>query len=397
MLTTGLTRFTSQIRKLSMAVVVGLSLFSATASLQAAPLVAPPEIGAKGYILMDLTTNQTLAELNSSQRMEPASLTKLMTAYLAFAALENKQITLQQNVPISVHAWKIEGSRTFVEPNKPVTVEELLNGMIVQSGNDATRALAELLAGDEASFASLMNKQAARLGMKNTNFENSTGLPGPQHYTTAKDLAILAEHIIKEFPQLYTLYSKKEYTYNGIRQPNRNRLLWIDPSVDGIKTGHTDSAGYCLVSSANRTLPNGVHRRLLSIVLGTNSDQARTQESLKLLNYGFQMFETVKLYSANQAVSTSEVYKGEFKEVKLGSPQDLLINVPRGMAKQLKATVERKERVIAPIKSGTELGVLKLTLEGQTLANIPLLALSNVEAAGIFGRIIDSAKLWFND
>lgn len=359
--------------------------------------VPPPDIGAKGYLLLDLTTGQTLAEYNSDERLEPASLTKLMTAYMAFSALRNKQITLEQKVPVSTYAWKAEGSRMFIEPGKPVTVDQLLHGMIIQSGNDASRALAELLAGDESNFANLMNQQAKRLGLENTNFENSTGLPGPQHYTTAKDLGTLAKAIIDDFPDYYQLYSVKEYTYNGITQKNRNRLLWVDPSVDGMKTGHTESAGYCLVSSAKRDLSNGIQRRLLSVVLGTSSTQARTQESLKLLNYGFQTYETVKLYSANQSVSNSVVYKGDLKEVSLGLDKDLLVNVPRGMSKQLKATVERQNNLIAPIKAGTKLGTLKLSLEGEVLVEKPLLALQEVGEAGLFGRLIDSAKLWIKD
>ena len=316
---------------------------------------------------------------------------------MAFSEIKNKQITLDQKVPVSTYAWKAEGSRMFIEPGKPVTVDELLHGMIIQSGNDATRSIAELLAGDENNFANLMNQQAKRLGLENTNFENSTGLPGPQHYTTAKDLGILAKAIIDDFPDFYQFYSIKEYTYNGITQKNRNKLLWVDPSVDGMKTGHTESAGYCLVSSAKRDLPNGVERRLLSVVLGTSSVQARSQESLKLLNYGFQTYETVKLYSANQAVSTSVVYKGNLKEVGLGLNEDLLVNVPRGMSKQLKATVERQNNLIAPIKAGTKLGTLKLTLEGEVLMEKPLLALQEVGEAGLFGRLIDSAKLWVKD
>lgn len=397
MFNSGISRFKRHVGQLSL--VLGLGIGVATqAAAQSSVMPPPPEIGAKGYMLLDLTTGQTLAEFNSRERLDPASLTKLMTAYMAFAALDSKQIRMDQQVPVSPYAWKAEGSRMFIEPNKPVTVEELLYGVIVQSGNDASRAIAELLAGDENNFATLMNQQAKRLGLTDTNFKNSTGLPDPQHYTTARDLGILAKRIITDFPEYYKkMYSTKEYIYNGIRQPNRNRLLWIDPSVDGMKTGHTESAGYCLVSSANRTLPNGVDRRLLSVVLGTTSDQARTQESLKLMNYGYQMFETVKLYSAKQAISTSEVYKGQAKEVKLGVNKDLLINVPRGMAKQLKATVEKKGTLIAPIPAGTELGKLKLTLNGETIGTVPLLALSTVEEAGLFGRMVDSAKLWFEE
>lgn len=360
--------------------------------------VPPPEIGAKAYALVDLTTGQTLAEFNSKERMEPASLTKLMTAYLVFGAVQNKQIALNQNVPVSPTAWKTEGSRMFIEPNRPVTVEELLNGMIVQSGNDATRALAELLAGDEGSFAGLMNQQAKKIGLTNTNFQNATGLPGPQHYTSARDLALLAKHIISDYPSLYRLYSQKEYTYNGIKQPNRNRLLWIDDSVDGMKTGHTEQAGYCLVSSAKRKLPNGVERRLVSVVLGTSSDQARAQESLKLLNYGFQMFDTVKVYTKDQAISTSTVFKGTDSELGLGVRSgDVFVNVPRGTADQLKASVERKTNLIAPVKAGTPLGTLKLTLGNEVVAEHPLVALKDVEEAGLIGRLIDSAKLWLKN
>jgi D-alanyl-D-alanine carboxypeptidase (penicillin-binding protein 5/6) len=394
LLTSGIARLKRQLGQLFM--VLGLSVCTTQVTAQPSIMPPPPEIGAKGYVLLDITTGQMLAEFNSRQRLDPASLTKLMTAYMAFAALESKQIRLDQQVPISPYAWKAEGSRMFIEPNKPVSVEELLFGVIVQSGNDASRAIAELLAGDENNFATLMNQQAKRLGLTDTHFRNSTGLPDPQHYTTARDLAILAKRIILDFPQYYQkMYSTKEYTYNGISQPNRNRLLWIDPSVDGMKTGHTESAGYCLVSSANRKLPNGVDRRLLSVVMGASSDQARTQESLKLMNYGYQMFETVKLYSARQAISTSKVYKGQFKEMKLGVTSDLLINVPRGMAKQLKATVEKKNTLIAPIAGGTELGTLKLTLNGETIGTIPLLALSTIDEAGLFGRLLDSARLWF--
>ncbi|MCQ8895396.1 D-alanyl-D-alanine carboxypeptidase [Limnobacter humi] len=393
MFKSGLSRFTRCLSLLAVSASLGLSGLSA----QAGVMPPSPEIGAKGYVLLDLTTGQTLADFNSHERLEPASLTKLMTAYLAFAAIEAKQIKPDQVVPISTYAWKAEGSRMFVEPNKPVTVDELLKGVIVQSGNDASRAIAELLAGDEANFATLMNREAQRLGMKETSFKNATGLPDPQHYTTANDLAILAKRIILDFPGHYKLYSTKEYTYNGIRQPNRNRLLWIDPSVDGMKTGHTESAGYCLISSANRKLPNGSDRRLLAVVLGTASDQARTQESLKLLNYGFQMFDTVKLYSARQPIATSVVYKGQEKEIKLGVPKDLLINVPKGAAANLKASVEKKESLVAPIKAGTVLGNLKLTLENETLATIPLQALSTVDEAGFFGRMVDSAKMWINN
>lgn len=396
MFTTGTSGFKNHFNRFFTTLGCGLALMTAqlTAAHALTP-VPPPEIAAKAYVLYDETTDQTLAEFNSHERLEPASLTKLMSAYLIFGAIENKQISLNQNVPVSVYAWKAEGSRMFIEPNKPVTVEELLKGVIVDSGNDATRALAELLAGDESNFAALMNQQAQRLGMKETHFANATGLPDPQHYTTAHDLSILARALIRDYPEFYKLYSTKEYTYNGIHQTNRNRLLWIDPSVDGMKTGHTEAAGYCLISSAKRTLPNKSDRRLISVVLGTATDQARSQESLKLLNYGFQMFDTVKLYAKNQVISTSPIYKGEEKEVSLGVQKDLLINVPRGMSKELKATVVRKENLIAPIKAGTELGTLNVTLDKDTVAKIPLVALKDVKEAGFIGRMIDSTRLWF--
>lgn len=392
----------NQVKRYAIACGVGMAMIGAlsTQPVQAqTSKIPPPEIGAKGYMLIDITTGQTLAEFNSKERLEPASLTKLMTAYLVFAAVQNKQIALNQNVPISTNAWKSEGSRMFVEPNRPVTVEELLNGMIIQSGNDATRALAELLAGDEGNFAGLMNQQAKKMGLTGTNFQNSTGLPGPQHYTTARDLAVLADNIIKDFPELYkNYYSKKEYTYNGIRQPNRNRLLWTDESVDGMKTGHTESAGYCLVSSAKRKLPNGVERRLVAVMMGTSSDQARTQESLKLLNYGFQMYETVKMYSKDQAIASSQVFKGKEDIVPMGSRGvDVLINVPKGMTDQLKATIERKDNLIAPIKAGTRLGTLKLTLGNEVIAEKPLVALKDIEEAGLVGRLIDSGRLWLKE
>lgn len=387
-------QFKNQISLFGKALMIGSLLVGSPAM---AVKIPPPEIGAKGYLLLDLTTGQELAQHNSNDRLEPASLTKLMTAYMVFSALENQQISPDQKVPVSTSAWKAIGSRMFIEPGKDVTVDQLVHGMIIQSGNDATRALAELLAGDESNFARLMNQQAKQLGMTNTNFQNATGLPGPQHFTTASDLSKLAKAIINDFPDYYRYYSIKEYTYNGITQKNRNRLLWIDDSVDGMKTGHTNSAGYCLVSSAIRTLPNGVERRLLSIVLGTQSAQSRAQESLKLLNYGFQTYETVKLYSAEQVVTTSEVFKGDAREIGIGLTEDLLINVPRGMTKQLEAVVERQNKLIAPIEKGTELGTIKLKLNGEILMEKPLLALQDVPEAGLFGRLIDSARLWVSE
>ena len=364
-----------------------------TALAQTLTIPAPP-VAAKSYLLLDLSTNQQLAELASNQRVEPASLTKLMTAYISFSALRQKQLTLDQVVNVSTKAWKQEGSRMFIEPNRPVTVDELLHGMIIQSGNDASVALAEAISGEESAFAELMNREAKRLGLTNTNYKNATGLPDPEHYSTAEDLGKLASTIIREFPEFYKIYSIKDYTYNGIKQPNRNRLLWADPSVDGMKTGHTDAAGFCLVASANRVLANGVQRRLLSVVLGTPSDSARAQESLKLLNYGYQVFETAKLYNKNQVVLSPAVYKGKLNTVKAGFDRDLLVSVTKGNANRLQASVERQDKLTAPIRKGAVVGKLKVSLDGKPVLEAPLLALEDVETAGIFGRAYDTIRLW---
>ncbi len=357
----------------------------------------PPALAARAFVLLDISTGQRLAAQEADTRIEPASLTKLMTAYLVFSALRDKQLTMEQTVNISAKAWKAQGSRMFVEPNKPVTVGELLRGMIIQSGNDASVALAELIAGDESQFAVLMNREAVRLGMKSTQFRNATGLPDPQHYTTATDLGTLATAIIKDFPNFYKFYSEKEFTYNGIRQPNRNKLLYIDNSVDGMKTGFTDAAGYCLISSAKRNLGNGVDRRLVSVLLGSPSDSVRAQESLKLLNYGFQMFETVKLYGENQAVATPEVFKGERNTVKTGFLSPVLISVPKGAANKLQATFQKIEPLMAPLKTGQNVGKLQVSLEGKIILETPVVTLEDIESASIVGRLIDSSKLWWKN
>lgn len=357
----------------------------------------PPTLAAKSFTLLDMSTGQRLASQEADTRFEPASLTKLMTAYIVFAGLRDKQLTQDQTVPVSQRAWKAQGSRTFIEPNKPVTVGELLRGMIIQSGNDAAIALAEVIAGDENQFAVFMNREAKRLGMKNTQFKNATGLPDPQHYSSSNDLSLLAAALVKDFPELYKLYSEREYTYNGIRQPNRNRLLTIDSSVDGMKTGHTDAAGYCLVSSAKRTLSNGVDRRLVSVLLGAPSDNVRAQESLKLLNYGFQMFETVKLYSENQVVATPEIFKGKQSEVKTGFLKNIVISVPRGASGKLQATFQKVEPLIAPVSVGSQVGILQVSLDGKLLLETPMVALEEVDTSGIFGRLIDSGKLWWKN
>ena len=354
-----------------------------------ADVPAPPSIAAKSWLLYDITSGQQITSANQHERVEPASLTKLMTAYLVFTALKQKTLKLDQVVPVSKRAWKAPGSRMFIEPGKPVKVEELLHGMITQSGNDACIALAEAVAGSEDAFAQMMNREAQRLGMQDTHFVNASGLPDPKHYSTAYDLRLLAVALIRDFPEYYPLYSQREYRYNNITQPNRNRLLWLDPNVDGMKTGHTEEAGYCLIASAKRG-----PRRLLSVVLGTNSDSARAQESLKLLNYGFQYYDAVKLYAKGQAVSTLEVLKGSENQLKAGFLSDFYVSVPRGLADQLKANLVSMQPLIAPISVGDKVGTVKLMLQNKPLGEYPVVALENVAIAGFFGRAWDSMRLW---
>lgn len=367
-------------------VAVLFSLLSLTALAQAIPA---PALAAKAWVLADHGTGQVLVSNDPDARIEPASLTKLMTAYLTFSALKAGTITPEQTVPVSEKAWRMEGSRMFIEPRKPVTVQELIQGVIVQSGNDACVALSELIAGSEEAFAALMNREASRLGMTNTNFTNSSGLPDPQLYTTARDLSLLASAIIRDFPEYYGLYSMKEYTYNGIKQPNRNRLLWLDGTVDGMKTGHTAAAGYCLVSTAERG-----PRRLVSVVLGASSDNVRAQESLKLLNFGFQFFDTVKLYSADQSLSQFRVWKGEANEVSAGFTSDFVMSLPKGQADKIEASLESLQPVLAPLQKGQQIGTLKLNLDGKLLGEYPVVALQDVPVAGFFGRLWDALMLW---
>jgi D-alanyl-D-alanine carboxypeptidase (penicillin-binding protein 5/6) len=359
---------------------------------QAVDLPTPPQVAARAWLLMDTQSGQIVQGLAVDERVEPASLTKLMTAYVVFAAIKEKRIALTQTVPVSERAWKASGSRMFIEPRKPVTVEELIHGMIIQSGNDACIALAELVAGSEELFAQLMNKEAQRLGMKNTSFMNSTGLPDPKHFTTARDLATLAATLIRDFPEQYgKYYSMKEYRYNNITQQNRNRLLWLDPNVDGMKTGFTDNAGYCLIASAKRG-----SRRLLSVVLGTASDSMRAQESQKILNFGFQFYDSARLYEKGQTVSTIKVWKGSLSELNAGSLQgDITISVPRGSADRIKAEFVAMEPIVAPVSAGQRVGIVKVTLEGKPIAEYPVVALENIAVAGIFGRTWDSVRLWF--
>ena len=372
---------------LSLVFLVSPHLF-AQAPSSAVP--AAPAIAAKAWLLYDFDSGQTLAATRPFERVEPASLTKLMTAYLVFSALKQKKIQADQQVRISERAWKTEGSRMFIEPGKPVTVGELMRGMIVQSGNDASIALAETVAGSEEAFAGAMNREAQRLGMKNTHFANSTGFTHPQHYSTAQDLALLAAAIIRDFPDHYALYSQRQFRYNNITQMNRNRLLWSDPTVDGVKTGYTENAGYCLVSSARRG-----ERRVISVVLGAGSESARAAESQKLLNHGFQAYDGVRLYEANQAVTTIRVWKGTANELKAGFIRDFQVALPKGGSDKLKAVIESVQPLLAPVRAGQRVGTLKLALDGQPYGEFPVVALEDVPVAGILGRGWDAIRLFF--
>jgi D-alanyl-D-alanine carboxypeptidase (penicillin-binding protein 5/6) len=349
-----------------------------------------PAIAAQSFLLLDMASGQVIAAENADERRDPASLTKLMTAYLTFAALRDKAIAPQQLITVSTAAWRTEGSRMFIEPRKAVTVDELLRGMIVQSGNDASIALAELVAGSEAAFAERMNGEAARLGLSNTHFTNATGLSQPQHYSTAVDLARLAAALIRDFPDNYQLYSLREYRYNNITQPNRNRLLWIDPYVDGVKTGHTDGAGWCLIASAKRA-----ERRLVAVVLGAASDATRTTEAQKLLNYGFQAFDLVQLYPSGKPVSRLRVWKGETNDVAAGFVADKYITLPKGKAEKLALSMTATEPLVAPVAKGQRVGTVKVSLDGTPMAEFPLVALVDVPAANVFGRAWDTVHLWF--
>jgi len=360
-------------------------------SQSAVPPAPPaPAIAAKAYLLVDINSGQTLVTHDAQARVEPASLTKLMTAYLTFAALKQKRIQADMSVPVSERAWRAEGSRMFIDPRKPVTVDELVRGMIVQSGNDACIALAEAIAGSEDAFVDMMNREAGRLGLKNTRFANSTGLPHPQHYSTAEDLAKLAAALIRDHPEHYSLYSNKEFRYNNITQSNRNRLLWTDPTVDGVKTGYTENAGYCLIASARRG-----ERRLLSVVLGADSEAARAAESQKLLNHGFQAYDSIRLYPGEQPVATLPVFKGTADNVRAGFLADLHLALPKGYRERLKATVESLQPLLAPIRTGDRIGTMKLTLDGRLFREIPVVALDNVPVAGILGRGWDTLRLLF--
>ncbi|MFP3890201.1 D-alanyl-D-alanine carboxypeptidase family protein [uncultured Ralstonia sp.] len=383
----------------SAAIAVVTTAVLATATQAVAQPVPAPQVAARAWMLTDVTSGQVLGGGNMDERIEPASLTKLMTAYLVFEAVRDGKLKYDQMITPteSVRTVKTDESRMFLQPGRPASVREMAQGLIVQSGNDAALVLAEAVGGTETNFVMLMNREAERLGMKNTHFMNAAGLPDPNHYTTARDLSILTAALIKDFPQDYKFYSQKEFTYNNIKQPNRNRLLWLDPTVDGGKTGHTKSAGYCLVTSANRPLPDvpGANRRLLSVIIGTKSDQVRTQESLKVLNYGYQFFDTLRLYDAQQVLQTPDVYKGQAKTVKLGVVDAKWITVPKGMGGRLKPVLERRDPLLAPITQGQPLGTVKVMDGATVVQEFPVVALEAVPEAGFIGRTIDSVKLWF--
>jgi D-alanyl-D-alanine carboxypeptidase (penicillin-binding protein 5/6) len=366
----------------------------ATASAQSLP---PPTIAARSWLLLDANSGQVLGAQDPDMRVEPASLTKLMTAYLAFSAVRDKQLDLNQTVNVSVNAWKVDGSssKMFIEPRTPVRIQDLLHGLIVQSGNDAAITLAEAVAGSESAFVERMNRQAQRMGLKNTRYANPHGLPHPNNYSSARDLSTLATRLITDFPELYKIYSIKSFTYNRITQPNRNRLLWLDPTVDGMKTGHTQAAGYCLIATATR--PNGSNgdRRLISVVLGTESDAMRAQESQKLLNWGFLNFDTYKVYSKGQAVLTPTVWKGSSNSLKLGFTRDVYVTLPRGSNANLKPVIERTDPLVAPIAQNMRVGTLKLMAGDKVINSLPLLALEPVSEATIVGRAFDSVRLLF--
>lgn len=352
--------------------------------------VPTPTLAAKAFVLRDANTGSLLAANNPDMPVEPASLTKVMTAYLTFEAVKQKRLVLTQILPVSQKAWKVEGSKMFIDTTMTVTVDELLHGLIIQSGNDAAITLAEGIAGSEELFATLMNKKAAALGMKNSHFVNATGLPDPTHTTTARDLSILANALIRDFPQDYArLYSQKSYTYNNITQPNRNRLLFIDPSVDGMKTGHTESAGYCLISSAKRS-----DFRLISVVLGTTSDNVRAAESQKLLNFGFQFYESKLIYPADKAITRQKVWKGTENEVDLTVAKPVYLTLPQGEYANMKANLRIAKPLEAPLKAHQTVGAVDFSLGGKVVHSVPLVTVHAVEASNIFSRMIDQVRLY---
>jgi len=360
--------------------------FQATQAANTIFTPSAPSVAASSYILIDFNSGRILAEKDPDKRLAPASLTKIMTVYVVFRELKAGHLTLDEKVTISQNAWETGGSKMFVEVNKQVAVEDLLQGVVIQSGNDASVALAEHVAGTEQTFATMMNEQAARLGMNNSHFENSMGLPSPNHYSTARDLATLTQALIKEFPDYYRWDSQKEFTYNKITQQNRNQLLWRDASVDGVKTGFTDEAGYCMVASAKRE-----DMRLISVVMGTASANARANESQSLLNYGFRFFETHRLYDANTPLTEARVRKGVSSKLQVGVAEDIYITAPRKHFSELKAETQVDKAIVAPINKGDTVGSLHVTLGGETILNKPLVAMDSIAEGGIFRRLYDAA------
>ncbi|MEH6648535.1 MAG: D-alanyl-D-alanine carboxypeptidase family protein [Motiliproteus sp.] len=369
-----------------------LSVVGSGAAAAATPVMipAPPSLAATAYVLMDAQTGKVIISKNTDQRLPPASLTKLMTSYIADYELAQGNISIDDKVLISEKAWRTQGSRMFIREGTQVTVEDLLKGIIIQSGNDASVAMAEHIAGSEDAFADLMTQHAGQLGMVNTQFQNATGLPKENHFTTAGDLALLARAIIRDYPQHYGMYSEKYFTYNKIRQPNRNKLLWRDNRVDGLKTGHTEEAGYCLVASAK---DKGM--RLVSVVMGTRSEEARAQESQKLLAYGFRYYESVSLYQSNEVLNTARIWAGTQDTLNLGVSEPVTITIPRGQSKALAVTLDLDKVIEAPITQGTSYGMLNISLGDEVLKRVPVVALESVEPAGLFTRIWHSILRFF--
>jgi len=368
-----------------------LTVFLATHGFAAdVPIPAPPQLNSKSYILMDFSSGKIIAESSADQVLDPASLPKLMTAYAVFKALEQGQVNLDDAVYVSEKAWRTDGSRMFIEVDTHVLLEDLIKGMIIQSGNDASVALAEHVAGSEDTFAALMNQYADRLGMSSSSFQNSTGLPQEDHYISARDVAILSRAIIAEFPQYYSWYSEREFTYNDIKQHNRNSLLWRDTSVDGLKTGHTDAAGYCLVTSAERS-----GMRLIAVVMGMASPEARVDGSQALLNYGFRFYETHKLYSSGEEITTARVWGGDPQVAALGLTDNLYLTIPRGSYDALSAVMDLEAELTAPLDPSTPLGHVRISLDGESLADVPLVSLHEVPEAGLWTRLKDEVTLWF--
>ncbi len=392
------------IRPLPAARLAALFLAASFATLSFAQPLQPPEVAAKSYLVLDLTTNQTLAERNADASADPASLTKLMTAYVVFQALRDKKLTLDQELPVSIRAWaerKGGGSLMFIDTTMHPKVDELLRGVIVQSGNDASVALAEAVGGTVEGFVAMMNRQAQAWGLKNTAFKNVAGLTEPGHKSTARDMATVATHIIRDFPEYFPYYSVKEYRYNNISQPNRNLLLRRDPTVDGMKTGFTDAAGYCLLATAQREFPNlgtaggAGKRRILTVVLNTTSMEARANESQKLLNWGFQAFDTVRLFDDGKPIVTTPVWKGKEREVKLAAAGAVFVSVPKGEGGKLQTKVERTDPLVAPLTKGQRVGTIKVaTAAGTPVIEVPLVVMEGVEQAGLFGRAWDAIRLW---